>query len=344
MPGRYWLQMNCHSMIREMMKSDDQRILEIYKMGMKTGNATFESTIPTWEEWDIKHHSHSRFIFVDDEKVVGWVAIAPVSTRKVYGGVAEVSVYTDLAYSGKGIGLMLMETVIESSERQGIWTLCSSIFPENTASLKIHYASGFRQIGIREKIACLGGVWRDTVIMERRSKVVGCSAMDIPDLLIRPAVVADRPAILDLYQELDAAYEHSPDEGKVDDQELWRQVMADTRQQILVGEQNGEIVGTVTLILVPNLGHRGKPWAAVENVAVLSSRRGQGLGTALMSEVTRIARSQGCYKIVLTSNLTRQRAHEFYRRLGWQQTHAGFSLSLAEDNQKGSDEQSEPTG
>jgi GNAT superfamily N-acetyltransferase len=180
------------------------------------------------------------------------------------------------------------------------------------------------------------------MIMERRSKVVGCLDPGTHDLVIRPAVVDDRSVILDLYQELDAAYGHSPDEGGVDYQELWRQVMADSRQHILVGEQNGEIVGTVTLILVPNLGHRGKPWAAVENVAVCSGQRGRGLGTALMSEATSIARSHGCYKIVLTSNLARQRAHEFYRRLGWQQTHAGFSLSLAEDSKKGSGDEPEP--
>ncbi len=166
--------------------------------------------------------------------------------------------------------------------------------------------------------------------------------MNIQDLVIRTAVVDDLPAILNLYQELDATYGHSPDEGGVDYRELWRQVMADTRQQVLVGEQDGEIVGTVTLILVPNLGHQGKPWAAVENVAVRSGRRGQGLGTALMSEATRIARSHGCYKIVLTSNLARQQAHEFYRRLGWRQTHAGFSLSLIEDNNKGSGDEPEP--
>ena len=102
--------------------------------------------------------------------------------------------------------------------------------------------------------------------------------MNIPDLVIRPAVMDDLPAILDLYQELDATYGHYPDEGGVDYRELWRQVMADTRQQVLVGEQDGEIVGTVTLIIVPNLGHRGKPWAAVENVVVLqqSTRPGPG--------------------------------------------------------------------
>ncbi len=157
--------------------------------------------------------------------------------------------------------------------------------------------------------------------------------MNIPDLVIRLATVEDLPAILDLYQELVAPYGPAPDEDRVDHQELWRQVMADTRQQVLVGEQDGEIVGTVNLILVPNLGHQGKPWAAVENVAVRSDRRSQGLGTAMMSEVTRIARSLGCYKIVLTSNLMRPRAHQFYLRLGWRQTHAGFSLNLKNSNE-----------
>ena len=152
--------------------------------------------------------------------------------------------------------------------------------------------------------------------------------MNRPELVIRPAAVEDLPAILELYQELGAAYGHSPEQGEVDHRQLWRQVMADTRQQVLVEEQGGEIVGTATLILVPNLGHQGKPWAVVENVVVRSDRRGQGLGTALMAEATRIAGSHGCYKMVLTSNLARQQAHEFYRRLGWQQTHAGFSLIL----------------
>ncbi len=154
--------------------------------------------------------------------------------------------------------------------------------------------------------------------------------MNIPDLVIRPATIKDLPAILALYSDLHAAYGRNPDEDEVDNRELWQQVMADTRQQVLVGEQNGEIVCTATLIIVPNLGHRGKPWAAVENVVVLEHRRGCGLGTALMSEASRIARSYGCYKIVLTSNLERQQAHEFYHRLGWQQTHAGFSLNLSQ--------------
>jgi GNAT superfamily N-acetyltransferase len=167
--------------------------------------------------------------------------------------------------------------------------------------------------------------------------------MNITDLVIRPATIQDLPAILALYRGLDAAYGSDLDEGGVDDLELWQQVTADPRQQVLVGEQGGEIAGSITLIIVPNLGHRGKPWAAVENVVVLERRGGQGVGTALMSEVSRIARSHSCYKIVLTSNLARRQAHRFYHSLGWQQTHAGFSLSLTEDGKKGSGDEPEPT-
>jgi len=170
-------------------------------------------------------------------------------------------------------------------------------------------------------------IWGELAIMKQISGTMEDLAMTMDNLVIRPAVMEDLPEILDLYRELDAAYEHSPDEDEVDYRELWREVMADTRQQVLVGEQDGEIVGTATLVLVPNLGHRGQPWAAVENVAVCSGHRGQGIGTALMAEVTRIACSHCCYKIVLTSNLTRHQAHEFYRRLGWRQTHAGFAIN-----------------
>ncbi|VBB05338.1 acyl-coa n-acyltransferase [Lucifera butyrica] len=160
-------------MIREMLLTDASRVLEIYGMGIKTRNATFETRIPSWEEWDSKHHSYSRFVWIENNVVAGWVAIAPVSARTAYAGVAEVSLYVDLNHSGKGIGKLLMERVIESSEKNNIWTLSSSVFPENTASLKIHQQCGFRQVGIRERIACLDGIWRDTVIMERRSKTVG---------------------------------------------------------------------------------------------------------------------------------------------------------------------------
>lgn len=161
------------NMIREMNQNDSTRILEIYKMGLDTRNATFETSVPSWTDWDSKHLKHSRFAYVENDKILGWIALSPVSTRKVYEGVAEVSVYIDTNSLGKGIGSKLMEKVIVSSEIHGIWTLYSSVFPENTATIKLHDKFGFRIIGTREKIAQLDNKWRDTVLLERRSKKIG---------------------------------------------------------------------------------------------------------------------------------------------------------------------------
>jgi|APSaa5957512622_1039677.scaffolds.fasta_scaffold66119_2 L-amino acid N-acyltransferase YncA len=161
------------SVIREMTGQDGPRILEIYKMGLETRNATFETEVPSWADWGAKHLSHSRFVFVENEKLLGWIALSPVSARKVYSGVAEVSVYVNTDVHGKGIGSNLMEKIVLSSEEKGIWTLYSSIFPENEATLRLHEKFGFRIIGRREKIAKLDGRWRDTILLERRSKVIG---------------------------------------------------------------------------------------------------------------------------------------------------------------------------
>ncbi|MBN1650331.1 MAG: N-acetyltransferase [Bacteroidales bacterium] len=160
-------------MIRELIPEDAIRVLEIYKMGLDSRNATFETDVPLWADWDLKYLKHSRFVFIDKGQIVGWIALSPVSTRKVYKGVAEISVYVDTNTLGKGIGSKLMEKVIYSSEKQGIWTLYSSIFPENTATLKLHKKFGFRVIGTLEKIAQLDGKWRDTILLERRNRKVG---------------------------------------------------------------------------------------------------------------------------------------------------------------------------
>ena len=160
-------------MIREMNEHDSQRILEIYKMGLDTKDATFETEVPSWADWDLKHYIHSRFVYVDNTTILGWVALSSVSSRKVYEGVAEVSVYIDTNFLRKGIGSGLMEKVILSSEEQGIWTLYSSVFSDNIATIKLHIKYGFRVIGTREKIAQLDTEWRDTTILERRSKKVG---------------------------------------------------------------------------------------------------------------------------------------------------------------------------
>ena len=160
-------------MIRVMNTDDSNRILEIYKMGLETGNATFETIVPSWDDWDSMHNKHSRFVYIENEKILGWIALSPVSTRKAYEGVAEVSVYVDTCTLGKGIGTRLMEEVIQSSELNGIWTLYSSVFPENTATIKLHEKFGFRIIGRRERIAQLGSRWRDTILFERRSRQTG---------------------------------------------------------------------------------------------------------------------------------------------------------------------------
>lgn len=160
-------------MIREMTLNEGKRVLEIYKMGLETRNATFETNVPSWEDWDSKHLKHSRFVYLESETVLGWAALSPVSARKVYEGVAELSIYIDTNSLGKGIGSKLMERIIISSEMHGIWTLFSSVFPENKATIKLHNKFGFRVIGSREKIAKLDNQWRDTVLLERRSKKVG---------------------------------------------------------------------------------------------------------------------------------------------------------------------------
>jgi phosphinothricin acetyltransferase len=156
-------------MIREMQQADSFRVLEIYSMGLETKNATFETMVPSWKEWDSKHLSHSRLVFEENEKVEGWAALTPFSAREVYRGVAEVSIYVAKGFRGKKIGLALMDQIIISSEFNGIWTLVSSVFPENEATLRLHKKLGFRIIGKRERIARLDGKWRDTILLERRS-------------------------------------------------------------------------------------------------------------------------------------------------------------------------------
>ena len=160
-------------MIRKMTEKDSSRVLEIYKMGIETRNATFETRVPCWEDWNSGHLKHSRFVYTDNGKVLGWVALSAVSSRSAYEGVAEISIYIDTDTLGKGIGSLLMYQVITSSEEHGIWSLYSSVFPENTLTLKLHEKFNFRVIGTREKIARIDGNWRDTILLERRSSMAG---------------------------------------------------------------------------------------------------------------------------------------------------------------------------
>ena len=149
------------------------RVQAIYLEGIATGQATFRTDAPEWEEWDAGHLAHSRIVALLDGEVVGWAALSPVSSRPHYRGVAEVSVYVGEGARGKGIGSALLAELVRLSEAAGIWTLQSSIFPENRASVRLHERHGFRLMGRRERIAQHGGVWRDTVILERRSKTIG---------------------------------------------------------------------------------------------------------------------------------------------------------------------------
>ena len=159
--------------IRPMEKSDWPVVSDIYSQGIATGYATFETEVPSYEEWNKNHLSSCRLIAERAGEVAGWAALSPVSGRCVYGGVAEVSVYVGTEFHGLGIGKLLMNHLILESEKAGLWTLQSGIFPENTGSIKLHEKVGFRKIGFREKVAKHHGEWKDNLIFERRSKVIG---------------------------------------------------------------------------------------------------------------------------------------------------------------------------
>ena len=155
--------------IRKLLDTDWPQVSLIYQKGIKTGNATFQTTAPAWENWNASHLAACRIVAQSNGEIIGWAALTPVSSRCVYAGVAEVSVYVDPEHSGKGIGLTLLEELVHLSEAEGIWTLQAGIFPENIGSLRIHEKAGFRTLGIREKIGKQNGIWRDTVLLERRS-------------------------------------------------------------------------------------------------------------------------------------------------------------------------------
>lgn len=149
-----------------------EAVLRIYQLGIDTNEATFETQAPTWAAFDAGRLPGHRLVAVEQGRVLGWVAVSKVSERDVYAGVVEHSVYVDPAASGRGIGRALLEALIESTEAAGIWTIQSAVFPTNRASLALHERTGFRQIGHRERIARQHGMWRDVILLERRSPVV----------------------------------------------------------------------------------------------------------------------------------------------------------------------------
>jgi phosphinothricin acetyltransferase len=160
-------------LLRDLRPDDWPEVARIFEEGIRTGNATFETEVPSWEAWDAAHVPEHRFVAERDERVVGWSALVPVSPRACYAGVAEVSAYVGEEARGAGVGTALLAAVIESSERAGIWTLETGVFPENEPSLRLLQRFGFRIVGRRERIGRLHGIWRDVVFLERRSEVVG---------------------------------------------------------------------------------------------------------------------------------------------------------------------------
>lgn len=156
-----------------MISEDWEAVASIYAEGIATGLATFEKQVPTFEVWDKAHLKWCRIVAVDKNIILGWAALSPVSGRCVYGGVAEVSVYVGQAYNRKGVGKVLMKELISQSEKNGFWTLQSGVFPENVGSIALHKKVGFRYIGTRERVGQLDGIWKDNLLFERRSKIVG---------------------------------------------------------------------------------------------------------------------------------------------------------------------------
>ena len=145
----------------------------IYEAGIATGNATFDTTAPDWPAWDAGHLSDHRLVARQDGRVLGWTALAPVSDRCAYVGVAEDSIYVAPDAQGHGIGRALLSAVVASAERGGIWTVQTGIFPENQPSVRLHQACGFRVVGVRERLGQLHGRWRDVLLLERRSPAIG---------------------------------------------------------------------------------------------------------------------------------------------------------------------------
>jgi phosphinothricin acetyltransferase len=164
---------NSQVIIQKMMTADWPEVVSIYKQGMATGLGTFETTAPSWEEWNAARAPHSRLVAREGGAVIGWAALSPVSKRACYSGVAEVGIYVADTARGRGVGRALLEALIASSEAHGIWTLQGVTFAANAASIAVQERCGFRIVGRRERIGKRDGMWHDTVILERRSTTVG---------------------------------------------------------------------------------------------------------------------------------------------------------------------------
>ena len=159
--------------VDRMRVEDWNEVARIFLEGISTGHATFETHVPSWDEWNAGHIPGSGLVVRAGATVVGWAALSPTSTRRVYAGVAEVTMYVTAGLRGKGIGHELLSRLIALSENLGVWTLQAVVFPENSASVRLHGRLGFREVGRRERIGQMNGVWRDVILLERRSQSVG---------------------------------------------------------------------------------------------------------------------------------------------------------------------------
>jgi phosphinothricin acetyltransferase len=158
--------------IEPMTGADWPGVSAVYQAGIDHGHATFETALPTWDQWDRGHVAQCRFIARLEGDIVGWAAISPFSERRVYRGVAEVSIYIAASARGRGIGRALLDRLVRESEAAGFWTLQAGMFPENAASIALHRSCGFGEVGLRQRIGKLNGEWRDVLLMERRSPVI----------------------------------------------------------------------------------------------------------------------------------------------------------------------------
>lgn len=159
--------------VRPFQTKDWPAVQAIYQQGIDTKNATFEGKVKTWEEWNRGTRPDCRLVALLASEIAGWATLSPVSSRAVYTGVAEVSIYVAALHQGQGIGARLLTALIDASEQAGLWTLQAGIFPENVASIELHKKCGFRVVGLRGKLGQMDGVWRDVVLLERRSQIVG---------------------------------------------------------------------------------------------------------------------------------------------------------------------------
>jgi L-amino acid N-acyltransferase YncA len=164
------------TLVRPLRSDDAEEVRRIFLEGIASVHATFETTAPEWPQWDGSHRKDCRFAAVEGDRILGWSALSAVSMRRVYAGVAEVSVYVSTEARGRGVGSMLLSALVEASEDAGLWTLQAGIFPENAASLALHTRHGFRRLGLRERVGYGHGRWRDVVLLERRSARTGIDA------------------------------------------------------------------------------------------------------------------------------------------------------------------------